>query len=101
MTEKLTDEQKKRIYCVKHGHSPIKDFCFGYVSCARCNEQVGDTLCSVYNADDDVMPNHIGQDIEGCNCAENAKKLTKNDKKYIKPETLEEIEKAINKAKGE
>ncbi len=36
--------EQKAAACVLLGHSKIVTQCFGYVSCARCGEQIGDTL---------------------------------------------------------
>ena len=45
----LTDEgQIKSVVCSLIGHSRIQTHCFGYFNCARCGDQVGDTLASTY-----------------------------------------------------
>ena len=41
-------EKLRGIACVLWGHPPIVNYCMGYVTCARCDEQLGDTLGSVY-----------------------------------------------------
>jgi hypothetical protein len=38
----------KRIFCAIFRHSNIETFCFGYHYCARCNEQLGDSLGGAY-----------------------------------------------------
>ncbi len=43
-TKTLTVEQRRRIFCVKHGHSRLREFCFGYHHCARCGDLLGDSL---------------------------------------------------------
>jgi hypothetical protein len=42
-------EKFKQIFCVVFRHSDILDGCFGYMSCARCGQQLGDTLGGAYN----------------------------------------------------
>lgn len=43
------DEEAKRIACALLGHSKIQTTFFGYYYCARCGEQVGDSLGSTYS----------------------------------------------------
>lgn len=38
---KLTQKQKARIYCVKHGHAKYITMFFGEVYCGRCEEKTG------------------------------------------------------------
>lgn len=45
---KLTQEQKARIYCIKHGHADYAFQFWGYVYCGRCGEQIGDKLGGVF-----------------------------------------------------
>ncbi len=44
----ISENQKKSIVCSLIGHSDITDVCLGYVHCARCGDQIGDTLASIY-----------------------------------------------------
>lgn len=37
-------ETIRKTLCAMVGHPPLIDQCFGYVTCARCNEQLGDNL---------------------------------------------------------
>jgi hypothetical protein len=86
---KLTPEQRRRIFCVKHGHSRLRDHFFGYHYCARCGDQLGDSLGGAYRDDSGVYVHHMHvithgtdkerREIRECPCAENAKKLTKRD----------------------
>lgn len=85
---KLTDEQKRKIYCVKHGHSHLMDHFFGYHYCARCGEQLGDSLGGVYANPDAVYVHHMHvftydkarfEEFKGCHCPENALMLTDQD----------------------
>lgn len=49
--------------------------CFGYVHCARCEEQIGDTLGGIFDTTNSVIVNH------GCKkCKKNYKKLNWKDK---------------------
>lgn len=76
----------KKILCVLIGHSNIEDVCFGYHYCARCGEQVGDSLGSVYFNSKSVVVGH------NCNiCRENYKKLTWRDK-LLSPNPFKEKE---------
>lgn len=67
----LSDEQRNKIVCSLVGHSLIQTFCFGYYNCARCGEQMGDGLVSIYtNAKNTVIAGH------DCDlCRENYAKL--------------------------
>lgn len=88
-TAKLTLDQKRSIYCIKHGHSRLRDHFFGYHYCCRCREQLGDSLAGAYRSDDGVYVHHMHvmthgtagerQRMRECPCVENAKKLTKRD----------------------
>nr|WP_288830545.1 hypothetical protein [uncultured Clostridium sp.] len=72
------DEQKKEITCSLIGHSRIQTFCFGYYNCARCGEQVGDSLGGCYpGAVDTVIVGH-----KCPTCEANYKKLTWRDKVF-------------------
>jgi hypothetical protein len=80
----LTIEQKRSIFCVKHGHSKLRDHFFGYHYCCRCGQQLGDSLGSVYSDDSAVYVHHMhvatkGETMRGCDCPERAKKLKKID----------------------
>lgn len=45
----LTDKDKiNSVICSLVGHSRIETTCWGYHYCARCGDQVGDTLASMY-----------------------------------------------------
>src|SRR5947209_4685007 len=83
--KKLTDDQRRRIYCVKHGHSRLRDYCFGYHHCARCGQMLGDSLGGAYSDDSAVYVSHVHafthekKRARDCRCPENAKKLRKSD----------------------
>lgn len=70
---------KKDVICSLIGHSNIQEMCFGYVSCARCGTQVGDTLAGIYENKKQVV---VGHNCEICR--ENYKKLSWKDK-YLCP----------------
>lgn len=60
--EPLTDDQRNDIICALIGHSAIETYCFGYVNCARCGCQTGDTLGGIpHNIK--VM---VGHNCENC-----------------------------------
>lgn len=72
------EEQKKEITCSLIGHSKIQAFCFGYYNCARCGDQVGDSLGGCYpGAADTVIVGH-----KCPTCEANFKKLTWRDKVF-------------------
>lgn len=67
-------EVKRKIYCARHGHSNVISNCFGYISCGRCGEQIGDTLAGLYSNPKAVLIGH------SCpSCFHNAIGLTKHD----------------------
>lgn len=94
---KLSETQKKQIYCVKHGHSHIVTTCFGYVSCARCGDQIGDTLGSTMNLDSHVVVGHVGKELNGCHCTENYANLPEKDKKFVEPKILRKLDMDLRK----
>jgi hypothetical protein len=79
----LTADQKKSVTCSLIGHSNILDSFFGYVSCARCGAQLGDTLGGSYRNDKAVFLGH-----ECDECKSNYDKLTWKDKIFA-PERKE------------
>ena len=50
VTKRLTKEQNRKIYCVKHGHAKYITNCFGYVYCGRCGQQIGDQLAGCFDS---------------------------------------------------
>lgn len=60
---KISDAQKREIICSLIGHSNILTGCFGYMYCARCEAQVGDTLGGAYTNDRAVI---VGHNCETC-----------------------------------
>jgi len=79
----VSEEQKKSIVCSLIGHSKIQSACFGYFSCGRCGDQVGDSLASIYDASNVVI---IGHNCE--KYRENFQKLTWRDK-FMAPDEAE------------
>jgi len=72
----LKDEKiVKKVTCSLIGHSNIQTTYFGYHYCGRCNDQVGDSLGSIYSNDKQVI---IGHNCK--TCYSNYKKLTWKDK---------------------
>lgn len=80
------DDTKKRIVCAIIGHSKIQSMYFGYVSCGRCGEQIGDTLGGVYDTTDSVIIGHNCQ-----TCRDNYRKLGWEDK-WMVPDPFVENE---------
>lgn len=86
----LTQQQKAKIYCVKHGHANYIWMCFGYVHCGRCGEQIGDRLGGVFDTRDILV---LGCKNKPCKvCDPIKKKLSKLDKEIFK-----KVEKANKK----
>lgn len=75
----LTQEQKAKIYCIKHGHAKYVNLFMGYVYCGRCSDQIGDTYSSPFDFDDKAL---IGHKCNRCDKAE--KKLNSMDKEILK-----------------
>ena len=73
----LPPETQKAIVCALVGHSRIQAYCFGYWSCGRCEEQVGDSLGGSYNAEGCVIVRHLGNSCQ--RCRENYAALTWKD----------------------
>ena len=72
----LRGNARKQAICGLVGHSHLTTFFFGYHYCARCEDQIGDSLGSTYNeAGNNVIIDH---NCKTCN--ENKKKLTWKDK---------------------
>lgn len=61
----LTQVQRARIYCVKHGHAHYVHTFFGYVYCGRCGEQIGDRLGGIYSLESTLVVGHK-KDCEVC-----------------------------------
>lgn len=74
----ITEAQRNSVACTLIGHSNIIETCFGYVHCARCGDQIGDTLAGAYRNDRAVI---IGHDCSICR--DNATRLTWQDKLFI------------------
>ena len=80
----ITEEQRNGIVCTLIGHSRIVTTCFGYVSCSRCKDQIGDTLGGCFELKECVI---VGHNCDGCR--KNYEKLTWRDKLYT-PEPFTE-----------
>jgi len=65
----------KKIFCAVFRHSRIHTGSWGYKYCARCREQVGDSLVGTYNDENTTV---IGHDCPVC--IENYKKMNWIDK---------------------
>lgn len=58
------EAQRNQIVCTLIGHSRIQTICFGYYYCARCGDQVGDTLASIYPGAEKAVV--VGHNCETC-----------------------------------
>lgn len=67
-------DQTASVACSLIGHSRIITTFFGYVYCARCSDQIGDSLGGVFDGSKSVI---VGHDCK--TCRENAKTLTWKD----------------------
>jgi len=73
------------VFCALFGHSKIVSMCWGYVSCGRCGQQLGDKLCGAYDTEDKVV---IGHNCDICRA--NYKKLRLRDKLFCQNPFKEE-----------
>ena len=74
LLEPISDEQRKEAACSLIGHSRIITQFFGYIYCARCSAQIGDSLGGYFDGSKSVI---VGHDCD--TCRENAKTLTWQD----------------------
>lgn len=88
---KISDAQKRSVTCSLVGHSRVISMCFGYVSCARCEDQIGDTLGGSFDTSNHVVVGHrnAGRVCKTCRAA--YKKLDWRDKLFLPEKTLEEL----------
>jgi hypothetical protein len=80
------NRKTKAITCVLIGHSNILHSCFGYVHCGRCDDQIGDTLGSVYQNKDAAW--------ESCGCKEchdNLAKMGIRDKLFVPKKLIRSV----------
>lgn len=81
----ITEAQRNEIICALIGHSRVVSSCFGYISCARCEKQIGDTLGGVFDLKDKAVMHHK------CDlCATNYAEMTWCDKLYTPDPFAEE-----------
>ena len=83
--EGLDPRQARRVACALIGHSRVQHIFFGYWSCARCGEQVGDTLGSAYSA----AMQAVAVDHHCDHCRENVRTLEWTDVFLLAPEPLQ------------
>ena len=69
---------RNNVTCGMIGHSKIQTHFFGYYYCARCGEQVGDTLGGYYPQASEVVV--VGHKCD--KCVENYKSITWMDKLF-------------------
>lgn len=77
----LAEDEQRRVVCALIGHSKVISQCFGYLTCERCDEQIGDTLGGAADASANVL---VGHDCPVCR--KNVKTLTWRDTFMLKPE---------------
>lgn len=89
---KISIEQKRSVVCSLVGHSRAVDMCFGYVTCARCGDQIGDTLASSYDMTDKVVVGHQTKEGKVCStCKKSYKKLDWRDTVLMPDAKLQEL----------
>ena len=54
----LDEDTQKRMVCALIDHSRIVSFCWGYITCGRCGETIGDTIASTFSLKEKVIINH-------------------------------------------
>lgn len=58
LTREEKDTMVKQYLCNIYGHPRIVSSSFGYIHCARCEEQIADSLGGYFNPDGYVLMNH-------------------------------------------
>lgn len=53
-----TESQLRTMLCAVLGHPPVVTTFFGYINCARCGEQVGDSLGGANTAKNRMVVGH-------------------------------------------
>lgn len=81
--EGLSPEQARRVVCALSRHSRIVTTCMGYIYCARCEDQIGDSLGGAGSTANAVI---VGHDCDSCR--ENAKSLTWQDT-FLSPDPFD------------
>lgn len=81
--EPATDAVKRKLVCAFLGHSRVVTMCFGYVYCARCEDQIGDTLAGAFDAKHVVISGH-----DCPTCRANAKTFKWQDR-FMLPKEIE------------
>ncbi len=56
----------RSMLCITFDHPPVIQACFGYITCARCGEQLGDNLTGIYNGSGQML---VGHDCDECDKA--------------------------------
>lgn len=83
----IGDKERNSIVCALIGHSKIITTFFGYVSCARCEAQIGDALGGYFDGSKSVI---VGHKCEQCEA--NFKNLSWRDTLYAPDPFAEEEE---------
>jgi hypothetical protein len=94
---KISDEKKRDVVCALIGHSDIITMCFGYVNCARCGAQIGDTLGGSSDISGCVVVGRHRRDKRICrSCKKNFKKMDWKDKYLLPKKTETELFESLN-----
>lgn len=70
----LKGGQRRSVICSLIGHSRVIETRLGYIHCARCKAQIGDTLMGSFDGEQAVIVDHDCK-----TCRKNAKALDWND----------------------
>ena len=54
----MSKTKLQRLWCAWFGHTRVVDSCLGYITCGRCDAQLGDTLAGVYSLKENVLLHH-------------------------------------------
>ena len=73
-------QQRNKLVCALIGHSRIRTFFFGYNYCARCEDQLGDSLGGVFKVSDEFIQGHTDKE-----CLDSLKAMDWKDKLYVSP----------------
>lgn len=57
-------QKRRAILCIRNGHPRVVHVCWGYITCARCGTQLGDSLGGV--GIDLTKHVVVGHDCKGC-----------------------------------
>ena len=94
---KISDEKKRDVVCALVGHSGIITLCFGYVNCARCGAQIGDTLGGSSDISNCTIVGKHTRNGRVCrSCKKNYQTMTWRDKYLLLKDKEAELFESLN-----